>query len=283
MTTDPNLILSLQTILDTYSHIELTEGEQLQAIIDAKIKKEDKLKSDRLRELEMENRKRKSEKFDFMAAKTFFGARANKMFSKFTPPFQLDNDNEIIFDMMVHYFNNDPAFVTMAEAYGVKNPSLEKGICFAGNFGNGKTTFMKLFSQNKRQCFFVRESKKIADEFLKSKDKSIPSEYLMPFENYTNDPDVYYQKYSGLCIDDIGAERVKNNFGNVSNVIGDLIEHRYSFEPTELTPVKLTGVMLHGSTNLSATELKEYYGERVVSRMRQIFNFIAWKGEDRRK
>lgn len=269
----------LQALLATYSHIELTEDELTQALIDAKRKKDGILQLERLREIEKANRERKREKFDFLSAKTFFVSRAKKMFNF---DFTLDHDNEVIFDMLCHYFNDDATFVTMAAAYGVKNPSLDKGILFAGNFGVGKTVFMKVFMQNKRQSFFIRESKKIADSYITSKDKVIPEEYLMPFDNGFDNPAVFYQKYSGLCIDDIGAERVKNNFGNISNVIGELIEMRYSHVPLEGLP-KLTGAMLHGSTNLSVEQLKDYYGERVTSRMREIFNWIVWKGEDRRK
>ena len=251
----------------------------MQAILAAKKQKEKILEHDRLKKKEEDNRRRKQEKFDFLTAAKFFQDRAAKMF-RFN--FELDENNKVIYEMLVHYFNNDSTFLTMAEAYGVKNPSLEKGILFAGNFGTGKTTFMKLFHQNKRQCFFIRESKKIAESFLASKEKVLPEEYFHPFENAFGDSTVYYQKYSGLCIDDIGAERLKNNFGNISNVIGDLIEQRYSYEPIGDKP-RLVGTMLHGSTNLSVAELKEFYGERVTSRMREIFNWIIWKGEDRRK
>lgn len=278
-----SLTINLKTTLEAYSHIELTEDEMMQAIITAKIKKEEQLRLDRIKKMEEQNRKRKSELFDFLTAQTFFGARSVKLFDG---KFVLDKWNSTIFDMMCLYFNNDPMFVPMAEKYGVKNPSLEKGILFAGNFGLGKSWMFKLFMQNKRQSYFIREAKKIADAFVSSKEKQIPTEYLLPFENGFEDSTVFYQKYSGLCIDDIGAERVKNNFGNVSNVIGDLIEQRYSYQPPHEKEPKLVGPMLHGATNLSADELKEYYGERVTSRMREIFNWIVWKGgreEDRRK
>lgn len=266
--------------MENYSHIELTQEEIDCALLAAKIRKEEIQKSERLKQLEEENRRIRSEKFDYLSASTFFGFRASKMF-RFD--FVLDKNNETIFEMLCYYFNNDKMFETLATAYGVKNPSLDKGLLFAGNFGVGKSIFMKLFQQNKRQCYFVREAKKVADAFVTSKEKIIPQEYLEPFENGFEDPNVFYQKYSGLCLDDIGAERIKNNYGNVSNVIGDLIEHRYSFTSPDPTVPKLIGPMLHGATNLSSDELKEYYGERVTSRMRECFNWIIWKGDDRRK
>ncbi len=145
METELSQILNLKTILESYSHIQLTEEEETQALIDAKRKKDSLLREEALRKLEEQNRKRKFEKFDFLAASTFFGSRSEKMFGG---KFVLDSSNQVVFDMMCYYFNGDPTFVTMAEAYGVKNPSLEKGILFAGNFGLGKSWMLKLFMQN---------------------------------------------------------------------------------------------------------------------------------------
>jgi len=286
MGTALNQELSLKKTLENYDHIQLTEDEITMAMIDAKRKKENILQLERLKEIEEENRKRKREKFDFLGAKTWFAVRANNLItgaSKEPKHYIFDRYSEPLFDMLCYYFNGDADFVKLAEAYGVKNPSLEKGLLLAGNFGVGKSMLLKIFMQNKRQSYFIREAKKIADQFVQSKEKTIPEEYFAPFENGFDDPNVFYQKYSGLCIDDIGAERVKNNFGNISNVVGDLIEHRYSFVPVNPDMPKLIGPMLHGATNLSSDDLKEYYGERVLSRMREVFNFIVCKGNDRRK
>jgi len=68
----------------------------------------------------------------------------------------------------------------------------------------------------------------------------------------------------GMCIDDLGTEDIKNHYGNKKNVIGDLIELKYA--------KKTTGIYLHGTTNLTAEQLKDFYGSRVTSRMREIFN-----------
>ena len=140
---------------------------------------------------------------------------------------------------------------------------------------------MKLFNQNNRQCFLIRPAKTIAQQFMDSKEKKLPEEYFFPesegssFRNASNDRNMFYQPIAGLCIDDMGSENIKNNYGNVSNVIGDLIEGRYDS--------KLTGDLLHGTTNLSVEDLSSYYGGRVISRFREIFNWIIVPGEDRRK
>lgn len=37
-------------------------------------------------------------------------------------------------------------------------------------------------------------------------------------------------------------------------------------------------MITHATTNLSASELEDYYGNRVRSRMREMFNLIAFDG-----
>ena len=91
--------------------------------------------------------------------------------------------------------------------------------------------------------------------------------------------------YAGLCLDDIGTEDVKVNYGNRKSVIGDIIEQRYSIIEKLEDPDNIKnncGDLLHATTNLSSPQLVEYYGGRVTSRMREIFNFIELPGNDRR-
>jgi hypothetical protein len=133
---------------------------------------------------------------------------------------------------------------------------------------------MKLFSKNQRQSFKVVSAKNIADQFETDGEDSM-NEFVYLYKNALNDYESFLQKNSGLCIDDLGTEDLKIHFGNRKNVIGDVIEKRYF--------CKHVGVLFHATTNLTAEQLKDFYGGRVVSRMREIFNFIELPGEDRRK
>lgn len=263
---------TLQEVLEIYSHIELSEDEVAEAMIWAKRNKEERLKSERLKQIERDNLKRKADLFQFDAIRTFMMGRAKELFKGI---FVLDEHNENIFNLLCFYHTSNPLFEELADNMGVKNPSLKKGILLCGLYGGGKTWLMKLFSKSVRQVYFIRPSKEIANAFMSSKEKVIPTQYLEPFTNASNDAAVFNQPISGLCIDDIGAEGVKNSYGNLANVIGDIIEERYIKE--------LTGPLLHGTTNLTADQLKEHYGGRVTSRMREIFNFIELPGQDRRK
>jgi len=259
--------------LETYNHIVLSEDEMIEALITAKRLKESAMQKFALVEKELANRRNVSMKWDFDIIQTFMVNRAKEIFKY---PFIVDDDNSDCFNLLCRYFIGDEdGFQKQSARMQVQNAALSKGILLVGNFGTGKTGLMKLFQKNNRQVYFMRTAKKIAMDFSNSDDKKIPQEYLEPYKNALNDTATMFQAISGLCVDDIGTEEVKNNYGNKSNVIGDLIEERYHS--------KYTGLLFHATSNLSAEELKKYYGERVVSRMREIFNFIELPGNDRRK
>lgn len=280
----PGMKITPQTqkeIMDSYSHIELTDEEFSEGIIWAKRKKIEQIRIAKLKIVEEQNRKLRQMVWDFDVIKTFMGSRSVKIFGG---KFILDKENENLFDLLCYYFISDEEnFLQQAGMMGVKNPSLKKGILLPGKFGCGKTWMMKLFSRNAKQSFEVIRAKDISQGYLLSKEKIIPPKFLKPFKNNSDEDtdysipneEVFNQQVLGMCIDDLGSEDVKNNYGNVVNVIGDLIESRYA--------AGYTGLFLHGTTNLNAEQLKDFYGGRVISRMREVFNFIELVGSDRRK
>jgi DNA replication protein DnaC len=259
--------------LDSYNHIELTDEEQAEAILWRKQKKETEIRKQELEKKANENRKALTQtRWSMNQTNAFMQYQSNNLFKDFT--FSLDTFNTSVFEMLVAYFSEDEKFISLATSLGISNPNLSKGICLAGNFGVGKTVLMKLFSKNQRQSFKVISAKHIADQFESDGEDSM-SEFVSLYKNPLNDYDSFLQKTSGLCIDDLGTEDLKIHFGNRKNVIGDIIEKRYF--------CKNVGVLFHATTNLTAEQLKDFYGGRVTSRMREIFNFIELPGEDRRK
>lgn len=264
--------MSLREVLETYSHIELTEDEVREALIWRKQKKIEEIKTAELRKREEENRKYlTATQWSFQQTDAFMRYRANQIFEG---KFVVDMVNQTVFDLLCYYFSNDTTFVSMAENIGIANPSLNKGILLAGNFGVGKTWMMKLFMKNQRQVFHLYNAKYLADTYEKEGEESIEP-FLVKTKNAYNDSACFYQPYAGICIDDIGTEDRKSNYGNKRNVIGDVIERRYEKGNV--------GIWMHGTTNLSADQLNNFFGGRVVSRLREVVNFIEVGGKDRRK
>jgi len=264
--------MSLQEVLDSFNHIDLTEDEIREAMIWAKRKKSAILEQKERDRIAEQNRKIFTEKgWTYEQTRSFMLYRAETLFEG---KFILDDHNELVFNLLCHYFSKSKEFLALAPELKINNPSLDKGIFLAGNFGVGKTWLMSLFRKNNRQVFHVEQAKDISISYQHGGEEAIERHKVI-IKNAFNDPAVFFQQHSGLCIEDIGAEDVKNNYGNKVNVIGDIIEARYVN--------KLMGVWLHGTTNLTVKQFEQFYGGRVTSRLREQVNFIELSGPDRRK
>ncbi len=62
---------------------------------------------------------------------------------------------------------------------------------------------------------------------------------------------------------------LKYHHGNQCNVMGEILLSRYVHFINN-------HILTHATTNLSVSKLENYYGNRVRSRMREIFNLIAF-------
>lgn len=176
--------------------------------------------------------------------------------------FKIDQHNQRVVKLLTLYFAHDRAFESFSEHY-----SLDKGILLFGNVGCGKTLLMSLLSMNQRCSYFMIPSYEIGDRYQEDGVQA-----LQEFKDLYNRPvhpkavQLFAQGRSGICIDDLGDETEKKNFGNELNVIAHILKYRINL------PFKAT----HLTTNLTAKQIKEYYGERVASRMREMFNLISF-------
>lgn len=184
-----------------------------------------------------------------------------------------------IFKALCYYFAGDADFENMG-----KNWKLDKGICLMGNIGTGKTTLMNMFAKNKRQCFQVISCRNIAGQFADAKGNKTGDysahEILQIYSTdkvlATNEYRYFLQKSLGYCYDDLGTESVKKNFGNEVNVMEEIILNRYDNRHTGWHYTHIT-------TNLTADQIGETYGNRVRDRMREMFNIIELTGDSLRK
>lgn len=270
------LPLSQVPALETYDDIALTDEEISAALRDARERKYYRLKDERQAARSAELRRQLTEHWSYEKTADFMRWRMERKFGEKKLVFvdSKTSNAGTIFELLCRYFSNDPRFTELALAAGIPNPDLRKGILLSGTVGNGKTTMMRLFAVNQRQVFWLKSASDIANTWLKAGEEAI-SAYYEPHQLPVNDIDNFYQPYAALCLDDCGTEDVKNHFGNRVNVIGQIIEERY-FKGA-------TGPWLHMTTNLNSDQLKEFYGPRVISRLREIVNLIELKGEDRRK
>jgi hypothetical protein len=253
---------SFKPVRPNYDHITLTEQEEAD-IIDEAIYKAKSAKAARLREIEYANKlnaPRQYPIFTFEALKSYV--------LKKNPDYIIDDFNREVFETLCMYFAGDPAFELQGEDF-----SLSKGIILYGGIGCGKTRLMKVFAVNTFRPFAISSCRLIADEYQID---GVTSLY-----RYSELQSVYPDQNFGIqaigrCFDDIGTEDNKSNFGNKVNVMQDIIYKIYDNG--------LKGAF-HGTTNLTGQDLKDQYGERIASRMSELFNVVVFDSNspDRRK
>jgi len=75
-----------------------------------------------------------------------------------------------------------------------------------------------------------------------------------------------------ICFDDLGTESNLKYFGNECNVMAEILLSRYDLFISH-------SLLTHLTTNLSATEIEKMYGNRLRSRLRAMFNLLAFQSD----
>lgn len=246
-----------------YEHIELTEDEIAQVLLDAKISKDRKLQYEKNEELKRQKSKDLMQPFTPAELLNYCHRFYQQRFQK---EFIIDADNKPLVTMLSYYF-------TGSEEFELSDYSLNKGLMIMGNVGTGKTDLMNFFQKNKKQCYAIKSCNDVAESYSFYKDE-IEAVYSTPIDKPLHDPSVFFQRKIGFCFDDLGTEEVKNNYGNKKDVMADIILSIYN---------KKDYSKFHITTNLVKQEIIDKYGTRVNSRLREMFNVFELAGKDRRK
>lgn len=193
--------------------------------------------------------------YDFSKMLEYMNVKGKTLFGKEFKIFK--EDHEIIFKLC-NYFVKDK------EKCAENGLDPDKGILLTGPVGCGKTTLMHLLKHlvPLQRPYRVIPSRNIVFGFNHIGYKTI--------EDFGNG--------QFFCFDDLGAEPIGRHYGKDCNVMGEILLSRYEL-------FLQTKIKTHATTNLGAKELEDRYGNRVRSRMRELFNLIAFdKGAgDKRK
>lgn len=193
--------------------------------------------------------------YDFKSILIYLDAKGKLMFGK---NFKIYEEDEVVLYKLCIYFIRD------FEACAKLNIDPNKGILLSGPVGCGKTSLMKLLRHivPHQKPYEVIPARNITFAFNNIGYKTIQE----------------YGNSNFYCFDDLGVETTGRHFGKDCNVMGEILLSRYDL-------FLQRKIRTHATTNLNAQELEERYGNRVRSRMRQLFNLIAFNQEsvDKRK
>lgn len=184
----------------------------------------------------------------------------------------LEAKGKMLFGEHFRIFEEDRGLLFRLSNYFIKDEQnckkyeidLKKGLLLSGPVGCGKTSLMRLLK------FLVP---------LQRPYEVIPTRNVVFAFNHLGYKIVEdYGNTGYFCFDDLGIEPTGRFYGKDCNVMGEILLSRYEL-------FQKHKVKTHFTTNLNADELEERYGHRVRSRMRQLFNMIAFdeKSKDKRK
>ena len=166
-------------------------------------------------------------------------------------------------DLICQYLNNEKEFLS------VEGRSFSKGLWLYGSFGSGKTALISAYREAKRVLF---------NETVGLKTCVDMNDAFMCFDVDTNERARYQgiQKFASKIdikekiFDDLGAEETTvQDYGNKLCIMNYILTERHKGYPS---------VKTHVTTNLTRSQVDDYYGGRLESRMYEMFNIIKLGG-----
>ncbi len=174
------------------------------------------------------------------------------------PKFVLhEEDTQVLLRLLIYFLQDK----TLAETHHI---DLRKGIMLAGPVGCGKTSLMHLMKclLAPRHRYCIKPARNVAIDFCREGYEVIIRYTRLSFNPYTHKP-------ISFCFDDVGLEVMGDFFKTECNTMAEILLSRYDYFQQQQ-------MLTHITTNLSAQEIQDRYGQRVRSRMREMFNLIAF-------
>ncbi len=184
--------------------------------------------------------------YDFKKILIYLNAKGKLMFGEKFKIYKEDHD--ILYKLCLY---------AIQDRKGCKELGIDinKGILLSGPVGCGKTSLIRLLKHlvPHYRPYEVVPTRNIVFGFNHIGYKTIED----------------YGSTQFFCFDDLGVEPIGRHYGKDCNVMGEILLSRHDLFLKH-------HVKTHGTTNLNAKELEDKYGNRVRSRMRELFNLVAF-------
>ena len=167
----------------------------------------------------------------------------------------VESDYPIIYKLIAYFLKDEQACYQY-------NINLNKGILLSGPVGCGKTSLMNVMKHltPTKHKFTIKPCRDISFEFIQDGYQIIHKYSIGK---------LYESQPKTICFDDLGVENNLKYYGNECNVMAEILLSRYDLYISKK-------LLTHITTNLSATEIENHYGNRVRSRLRKMVNLIAY-------
>ena len=207
-----------------------------------------------------------SEKSSCELAKDIFWKYAQKQAKKeLKTEFFIDSENQNTVKGFVAYFTGN--IETMQEL-GIDS---RKGVIIFGNPGSGKSILFRIL----KECVHSDKVVQLGDKMILEKQlfrrmsfhtcEHMAKYFMLKGEIELHKFGKDSQKH--ICFDDLGAEELRNLYGNKKEVMVDLINERYDLFLNQ-------GLLTHFTTNLNPEEIEQRYSKRVRSRLKHMCNIL---------
>lgn len=148
----------------------------------------------------------------------------------------------------------------------------KKGICVIGGIGVGKSAMMKvmqrLFRGSKSRFRWVSAYE------LKDLSEMLTIHQIKEMYGYELKSDLY--------IDDIGVSIDVKRYGNTVNIITELLMERYDLFVESGIKTHLSSNLPSDTLTMGTPTIKSVYGVRVYDRIKEMCEFLVFKGKSQR-
>jgi DNA replication protein DnaC len=168
--------------------------------------------------------------------------------------FAIDNNNKQVIEQLYFWLITDERF----------NGNPNKGLALVGPFGVGKTILLEAF------CNLTND---LVENLPFKKTKFYKTQYV--FDSIAANNGVIPTEFinTPIVLDEMGRESLySTSFGNQTAPIVNLIQKRYDL-----------GRLTHLTANFDLQGLTDKYGLMITDRLKEMVNFLEFKGQSRRK